>query len=148
MFFLKDADWVGNFGNFGGGGSSGTSGAVSSVAGRTGAIVLTKTDVGLGDVDNTSDADKPISTSTQDALDLKADLVGGLIPESQLPQSALTDTTYENATTSTDGLMSKEDKTKLDALQQVYIIKLTQAAYDALTPEQKNQENTIYAIVG
>lgn len=44
---------------------------VSSVAGRTGAIVLTKTDVGLPNVDNTSDALKPISTATQTALDGK-----------------------------------------------------------------------------
>lgn len=35
---------------------------------------VTKSHVGLGNVDNTSDADKPISTATQDALDLKADL--------------------------------------------------------------------------
>lgn len=33
---------------------------------------LTKTDVGLGNVDNTSDANKPISSDTQAALDLKA----------------------------------------------------------------------------
>lgn len=33
---------------------------------------VTKTHVGLGNVDNTSDADKPISTATQTALDLKA----------------------------------------------------------------------------
>lgn len=33
---------------------------------------LTKTDVGLGSVDNTSDASKPVSTATQTALDLKA----------------------------------------------------------------------------
>tara|TARA_R110000796_G_scaffold59371_4_gene136848 strand:- start:22825 stop:27495 length:4671 start_codon:yes stop_codon:yes gene_type:complete len=32
----------------------------------------TKDDVGLGNVDNTSDLDKPISTATQTALDLKA----------------------------------------------------------------------------
>jgi hypothetical protein len=31
----------------------------------------TKTDVGLGNVDNTSDSDKPISTATQTALDVK-----------------------------------------------------------------------------
>lgn len=37
-------------------------GAVSSV---------TKTTVGLGNVDNTSDANKPVSTATQTALDLK-----------------------------------------------------------------------------
>lgn len=34
----------------------------------------TKADVGLGNVDNTSDLNKPISTATQTALNLKADL--------------------------------------------------------------------------
>ena len=35
---------------------------------------VTKAQVGLGNVDNTSDADKPISTATQKALDLKTNL--------------------------------------------------------------------------
>jgi hypothetical protein len=35
---------------------------------------VTKTHVGLGNVDNTSDADKPVSTAAQTALDLKAPL--------------------------------------------------------------------------
>ena len=34
---------------------------------------VTKAQVGLGDTDNTSDANKPVSTATQNALDLKAD---------------------------------------------------------------------------
>lgn len=34
---------------------------------------VTAAQIGLGNVDNTSDADKPISTATQTALDLKAD---------------------------------------------------------------------------
>jgi hypothetical protein len=46
--------------------------AVLSVNGQTGAIILTKSDVGLSNVDNTSDANKPVSTATQAALDLKA----------------------------------------------------------------------------
>lgn len=46
---------------------------------------VTKSDVGLGNCDNTSDANKPISDATQDALDLKADLVSGKVPASQLP---------------------------------------------------------------
>ena len=58
---------------------------VSSVAGKTGEVVLTKGDVGLGGVDNTADLDKPVSSATQVALDLKADLVAGKVPESQLP---------------------------------------------------------------
>lgn len=48
-----------------------TSGAVDSVNGYTGIITLNKSDIGLSNVDNTSDVDKPISTATQDALDLK-----------------------------------------------------------------------------
>ena len=45
---------------------------VNSVNGHTGIVVLTKSDIGLSEVDNTSDADKPVSTATQSALDLKA----------------------------------------------------------------------------
>jgi hypothetical protein len=37
---------------------------------------VTKTHVGLGNVDNTSDANKPVSTATQTALDAKASLSG------------------------------------------------------------------------
>ena len=37
---------------------------------------VTKAMVGLGNVDNTTDAGKPVSTATQAALDLKADLAG------------------------------------------------------------------------
>jgi len=36
-------------------------------------LSLTKSDVGLGNVDNTSDANKPVSTAAQTALDAKAD---------------------------------------------------------------------------
>lgn len=49
-------------------------GTVTSVAGQTGAVSLTKTDVGLGNVDNTSDANKGVSTATSAALALKAPL--------------------------------------------------------------------------
>lgn len=46
---------------------------VTSVATRTGDVTLAKADVGLGNVDNTSDANKPVSTATQTALNAKAD---------------------------------------------------------------------------
>lgn len=44
---------------------------VDSVSGKTGVVTLTKNDVALDQVDNTSDLDKPISTATQAALDTK-----------------------------------------------------------------------------
>lgn len=53
------------------GGTGGGGGAVDSVNGQTGVVVLDKTDIGLDQVDNTSDANKPISTATQTALNAK-----------------------------------------------------------------------------
>lgn len=50
---------------------------VKSVAGKTGEVTLDKNDVGLDNVDNTSDLNKPISNATQTALDDKLNLAGG-----------------------------------------------------------------------
>lgn len=41
---------------------------VQSVNGMTGAVSITKGDIGLGAVDNTSDADKPVSTAQANAI--------------------------------------------------------------------------------
>lgn len=61
-------------------GSPGTGGGatVTSVAGRTGDIVLARGDVGLNNVDNTSDPAKPVSIATQTALDGKQPLAAVL----------------------------------------------------------------------
>lgn len=53
--------------------------------------------------------------------------------------------TYNNATQTSDGLMSKEDKTKLDGLTGAATKILTQSEYDSLT---NKDENTIYFIKG
>ena len=45
---------------------------VTSVASKTGDVTLVKADVGLTNVDNTSDANKPVSSATQTALNAKA----------------------------------------------------------------------------
>lgn len=50
---------------------------VTSVAGKTGAVTLVKVDVGLGNVDNTSDASKPVSTAQQTALNGKVNVASG-----------------------------------------------------------------------
>ncbi len=59
--------------------------------------VLDKTAVGLSNVDNTSDANKPISTATQTALDLKADKTGVI----QLVGAYTTNTTLTGTTAET-----------------------------------------------
>lgn len=87
---------------------------------------LSKSDVGLGNVENKSSATirgELTSSNVTTAL--------GYTP----PQ---TDTTYNNATTSTAGLMSSTDKTKLDSITPANlltnsdIVVCTQAEYDAM----------------
>lgn len=61
----------------------------------------TKADVGLGNVDNTSDVDKGISTDTQEALDLKADLENDFLdftPQSPPPDYGEGRFYYDDAT--------------------------------------------------
>lgn len=67
---------------------------VNSVAGKEGHVVLDKKDVGLSNVDNTSDIDKPISKATQSALDNKADNTDIPTKVSQLTNDA----NYQNNT--------------------------------------------------
>lgn len=49
--------------------------AVVSVNGKIGTVQVTKTDVGLGNVDNTSDANKPVSTAQASAIKAVQDTV-------------------------------------------------------------------------
>lgn len=73
---------------------------VTSVAGKTGAVALVKGDVGLGNADNTSDADKPISTATQTALNDKAPLASPtLTGNPTAPTPTATDNSTSIATT-------------------------------------------------
>ena len=72
-----------------------TSGAVDSVAGKTGIVTLDKSDVGLGNVDNTADANKNVLTATKWAtartLSFTGDATGsGSVDGSQNVATALT----------------------------------------------------------
>lgn len=102
-----------------------SSGAVQSVNGQTGVVNLSKTDVGLANVDNTSDLNKPVSTATQAALNGKEGVfskntafnknfgtTSGTVTEGNHVGSG--GAAHANATTSTAGFMSSADKTKLD----------------------------------
>lgn len=74
--------------------ASPSTGAVTSVAGRTGTVTLTKADVGLTSVDNTSDINKPVSTAQSTALSSKADLVSTKVPTSELASGTASSSTF------------------------------------------------------
>lgn len=74
---------------------------VTSVASKTGAVTLVKGDVGLGNVDNTSDANKPISTATQTAIN-------GLDTRVTTLESAGIVTLTDGASISTDASAGKQ----------------------------------------
>ena len=79
------------------------SSAVVSVNGQQGVVVLNKNDVGLSNVDNTSDVNKPISSATQTALNLKAD--------SSALSSHVNDTTNPHSVTATQVGLGNVDNT-------------------------------------
>ena len=77
---------------------------VTSVAGKTGAVTLDKTNVGLGNVDNTADANKAVLSATKLAT-------ARTIQGKSFDGTA--NITLDNATTGAAGLMSAADKTLL-----------------------------------
>lgn len=76
--------------------------SVTSVAGKSGAVVLVKADVGLSSVDDTSDINKPISSATQTALDGKVD--DGQVLTNVPAGAVFTDTTYVSSDFTHNGL--------------------------------------------
>ena len=113
---------------------------VQSVAGRTGAVVLTKTDVGLANVDNTSDVSKPVSTATQTALNGKANTSHTHVAADITDFSAAADvriTASDKVSSNVTGITGADQITN--------IVSLTQAEYDAIGT--KNAA-TLYVIAG
>ena len=72
--------------------------AVATVAGRTGNVVLTKSDVGLANVDNTADSAKPISTAQQTALNLKANIASPVFTGNVTGLGVATGTSFNSIT--------------------------------------------------
>lgn len=72
---------------------------------------VTKSDVGLGNVDNTSDANKPVSNATQEELDKKVDKVSG----KGLSTNDFTNTYKSNVDANTSARHTHGNKEILDA---------------------------------
>lgn len=122
---------------------------VSSVQGRLGNVIITKTDVGLGSVDNTSDANKPISTATQNALNLKIStskinntLTGADSTEVLgATQGTLLDQKKINFTDIVDNLTSGGSNVPLSA-QQGLVLESSKISKTSITEELNSTDST------
>lgn len=73
-------------------------GAVTSVAGKTGEVELVKADVGLANVDNTADLDKPLSTAAIQRFEVIEGALGQIDPDAGFnPENIIGRTEFENA---------------------------------------------------
>jgi hypothetical protein len=103
--------------------SGGEVNTVTSVAGKIGNVTLVKSDVGLSEVNNTSDSAKPVSTAQQAALDLKVDIasiINDLTTPSgtQVPLSAAQGAVLKGFIDDINALLTSDD-VSLDSLQEV-----------------------------
>lgn len=93
-------------------------GKVDSVAGKTGIVTLLKGDVGLSNVDNTSDVNKPVSTAQTAAISTaKAEAIAASTP---IAHVGTTGASHGVSSSSVNGFMSSTDKIKLDAISSTY----------------------------
>ena len=123
---------------------------VHSVNTRTGDVTLAKADVGLANVDNTSDLAKPVSTATQTALNGKSatshthDDRYFTETETNTLLAGKSNTGHQHAMSDVTGLTTELDN-KPSSADVDEIDVLTQAAYDAIGTKNAR---TLYVIVG
>ena len=98
--------------------------ATATIKGRTTAgtgdpedlsVSQTKTLLSINNVDNTSDANKPISNATQTALNGKADLSAGKVPGAQLPDQYFSDTFFSGDGLTTGTAIEPKDNALTNA---------------------------------
>lgn len=106
-------------------------GAVISVNGKNKVVSLTKSDIGLGNADNTSDSDKPISTATQTALNDKLSLSGGTMTGS-ISMGTNKITNVANATNDNDAVNKSQLDAAISGIGSVFKIKGSKQNYSAL----------------
>lgn len=120
-------------------------GGVTSVNSKTGDVVLSKSDIGLGNVDNTSDLNKPISTAVQTVLDTKtdADDVQAQIDGSGLATTQYVDQAVAAATGADLSNYPTKDELALDLME-----KADQTYVDTQLSLKADQTNVDAALAG
>lgn len=117
--------------------------ALNALAEIGGDGAITKSDIGLGNVDNTSDANKPISSATQIALNAKAPIASPAFTGtvSGITKSMVGLGNVDN-TSDTDKPVSTAVRTELDAIKENVLVNTNEIAdiENVLNSMNPNQE--------
>src|SRR5690606_33555 len=117
---------------------------VTSVNTRVGDVTLSKSDVGLGNVDNTSDLNKPISNAVQSALDDKAD-INHTHSASQINSGTLSINRIPTGTSSSTVALGNHTHSGMVSSSDITTIRvLTQTQYNNTSPKDSN---TLYVVI-
>ena len=115
--------------------------AIETTVSKQEFLALNKTSVGLGNVDNTSDAEKPVSTATQTALNAKENSLGFTPIQQGGVTGQGTNKVYVGWAADASGLMAQVDDTNFGTSWPINISKNADTATKLATPRAINDVN-------
>ena len=130
-------------------------GGIQSINGKTGTVVLSKTDISLSNVDNTSDANKQLSIAASEALNLKEALANkslnlNIDPDSDLKypsvkavKSYVDGTIGANVTAETNNRIAADQTLGLNIDSEIARAKAAEAVNSLAASQFESQLNTI-----
>ena len=133
-------------------------GGIQSINGKTGTVVLTKTDLFLSEVDNTSDANKVLSIAASEALNLKESLSNkslnvNLDPDSDLKypsvkavKTYVDGTIGSNVTAETNNRIVADQTLGLHLDAEITRAKAAEAVNSAATSKLESQVDSINSL--
>jgi hypothetical protein len=130
----------------------GTSGQVvtyTATAGTLTGTTLNKSSVGLGNVDNTADADKPVSTAQATAIDAKEDSANKVTTIRAL--ASATDIAFPSekaVRTLVDNIEIPDISGKEDASNKITSIRASDSATDTAYPSEKAVRSLVDSVAG
>ena len=132
--------------------------SIQSVNGKTGAVLLTKTDLSLSNVNNTSDADKELSIAASQALDLKEAVINKSLnlnmdsdsdlkyPSVKAAKTYIDATIGANTTTETNNRISADAILTLALQTEITRARAVEAVNNAVTSDLQTQLDTTNAL--
>ncbi|MFB0904159.1 MAG: ice-binding family protein [Nonlabens sp.] len=132
--------------------------SIQSVNGQTGTVLLTKADLSLANINNTSDADKPLSSAATQAIDLKENLSNKSVdlnmdadsdlkyPSVKAVKNYVDGTVNANTTTETTAREAADETLTLNLDSEITRARAAEAIHTTGLSNAQSQINAITAV--